>query len=205
MNTSGSNQCRIRCPITRDLSATWILKAFMQLPSENDPKSTELQALIRQIDERRAINDAARKELQLKAWRRLAGNHLDRMLDDPNTTTEYLSHPESNLRLAAIFILEQHFNCGNQLEAQWKKMADTDLDREVRQCAKLSLVKIYVGKNDPRATRMLAEMVKDPAANDETRVACYAYLMQVVSRSSQIDLAEIPETVDWETVNRILA
>ena len=172
---------------------------------EKELPPPDLDDLVRQIDADLRESAARREQLNFRTWRGLAGAHFDRMFADPENAKQYLSDDDPKLRMAAMSLLSRHFGLGKQLQDQWERMASGDVDPEVRQSAKLCLVRCYREQKNPRAKRLLAEMVKDSFTPGEMRLSLYIALLGMEDLSWQEQREGLPTEIDWDVVDRVLA
>ena len=114
-------------------------------PSKDRASHVQIDELVRQLDADSEVLSSRRRELDNEVWTSLAGDHLSRLLSTPDSAIGYLSHPDARLRLAAIAILDRHFNRADQLICTWQQMSESDVDAAVRRRATLVLVRVYRG------------------------------------------------------------
>lgn len=143
--------------------------------------------------------------LQIKIWQGLAGEYLGQIMQDPETAVGYLSHSIADVRIAAVSILCSHFKLEHELIDRLTELSCLDADLHVRCFATARLAEFYAKDDAPRAMRLLADVVKNAALDEETRLAYYSYLLTIANCYSRLDeLSSIPECIDWVLIDRLL-
>lgn len=170
-------------------------------PNDVPPANNTLADFLNEVDQRHKERMIAGKSLRILAWRGLAGGDLDRMLESAERAAEYLSHSNPRLREVAMSVLTHHFAVCEQMQVRFESLSDNDPDSQVRLAARLALIACYRKKNDPRAKRSLAEIVRDESQSDEVRLSCYVLLMSLVDAPLERWPARFPDDVDWTSVD----
>jgi hypothetical protein len=146
------------------------------------------------------MNHAELIALRHANWRGLGGRRLDKMLDDREHTVECLGDPSPDIRFLAVSLLDEHFKCLGDFQSQLENLANADSDGKVRRVAKFALAKVYRGRNDEIARRLIAENVVDTTSDDEEQLAYYGYLIMLTGDYSAF--VTNTEQIDWELVRR---
>ena len=154
------------------------------------------------MDEQQRQRIVAGERVLAEAWRSLAGADLDRMLESQERAREYLSHPNPKLRNVALSVLTRYFGLWDETEAECVRLASSDPDLKIQLLAKLALITCYRKKKDPRAKRLLAEIVRDASQSDDVRLSCYSLLMGLLGKPTGIGPARFPDDIDWMVVEQ---
>ena len=163
------------------------------------------------LQECRDIMACAKSSQEIR-WKRLAGDHLDPMLQSRATAERYLTHEDANLRAVAISVLRHRWRPDSRLAVTCEMMTFDDPDLRVREAALLCLGACYAGTNDRRIGNEVARILMDEAAPPELRLTAYYDLFQIrgipVNRSPTIRIATgrfgFPQEVDWSFVRGFL-
>lgn len=134
----------------------------------------------------------------------LAGIEPNHMLSEPKVAIENLTHPDANVRLAAIEVLCDHFGCRNAMQETWRTMSESDSNPQVRNLATFRLAECYAESDPARAKRILAGLIKYSSMTEETKSNMFAYLMNITRAQLLAEIQSDPEEVDWNVVDRLL-
>lgn len=142
-----------------------------------------------------------------RMWRKLAGEHFEEMLASRESAEKYLSHPDWQLRVAAIAILRSVWEPDKSLAAACEEMLLKDPHSQVRGIAAITLGSIFQGTNDRRVGSLLATVVKGTTLPDSVRRSAHQALFHIrgvfVLDIPLPGTYRFPEDVDWDFVNSL--
>jgi hypothetical protein len=155
------------------------------------------------------VRSQARKE---QLWQALAGPTLWQMLASRENTEKVLYEEDPKLRMAALFLLCDHWPHRADLAELCERMAYEDSDIQVRAIAIGQLGVLNRGTDDPRIGATLAKIVYDDLNPLRVRLAAYRALFQLraipfmrLSRSGALKKDfRFPEDCDWAFVDSFL-
>jgi hypothetical protein len=190
-------------------------------PFVGDPTGL-LRHLLDELFSRPSIEEAAQmmrpvykdrleiRQMMKRLWEERAGPHAARMLESRATAEAYLTHPQANLRLAAIMVLKDHWKPDASFVATCEMMVLNDTDPEVRAVAVVTLAGCYKGTDDRRVGGVVARVVQETSAPLSLRRAAYRSLFQIrgmpyeAYANAASDSLRFPEDADWQFVNSFL-
>jgi hypothetical protein len=142
-------------------------------------------------------------DAQTVEWRRkMAGPHLEVLLQSPGDTLRYCVHPDPNLRQLAIHLAIYHWRFGKVVAGLCERMALTDADSAVRNAATGALGVCYRDTKDPRIGCFLATIALDESKPRDVRKTAYMALLLIHGRNptAPFPSRRFPEDVDWSFV-----
>jgi HEAT repeat protein len=114
-------------------------------------------------------------------WKDFAGDCYPELVRTKEAALEYLFHPNSKVRIAAIHICDSVWNCSADPDfvAVCRQIAETDVDEDVRVHAISTLGKAFEASKDPSLSQFLARIVKSSENSEELRKEAYWALREV--------------------------
>lgn len=108
-----------------------------------------------------------------------AGPHLPDMLSSFEKTSEFLSHPDPNLRKVAIHLAVTHWKRLDEVAEYVKSLAVGEADRGVRLSAIRAVGDCFAATQNSQAGSTLASIAQDSGLPDIVRISAYRALAQV--------------------------
>ncbi len=141
---------------------------------------------------RREIRE--KRECLQQEFLSLAGDDLDAMLVSRSATESFLQHPDKSRRLAALWILANHWPSDETTREKFQEVIARDDDVEVRAVAAGRLGEICKDSQDDRIGKYLATLVVDKNEHIKVREEAYRALYWVVG----ISVFDHPLLVDFD-------
>jgi hypothetical protein len=161
------------------------------------------------LDYARNLAIRVRKDTQ-RMWEDLGGSHIPHMLENRGAAEIYLKHSDSNLRAAALFVLNDYWEPDEKFVETCERMVFQDSDLKVRQLALSMLTCNFHGTDDVRIGRLTASIVYDSSVPVDLRLTAYRSLFTI--RRVALDkfgavhsrCFRFPDDVDWAFVDSFL-
>jgi hypothetical protein len=136
-------------------------------------------------------------------WLRVqAGTELSNLLQDENATKRALDALQPNLRRAAIYLIDAHWQSLPAYLGKIESMALTDSDDLVRTDCLVMIGKHFGGSKDRRTSRFFAQIVDNDEQPERIRLEAYQGLL-VTNGKPTVRRAKFrfPSDVDWSFVS----
>jgi hypothetical protein len=137
--------------------------------------------------------------------RKIAGPHLERMLQSPEETIKYLANASPKLRQAAVQLAYQKWNITGMLASNYESMALSDPDFGVRNAAIGALGTCYRKTKDRRIGHLLATMVRNEDLSELMRITAFASLLRLHGNMEYTGTGPlVPRSlseIDWDFVD----
>jgi hypothetical protein len=150
------------------------------------------------------------KDMIREECKGLAGSHLEEMLLAPEKTASYLTHPDPNLRRAAIRVTGHYWERTPEFVDTCERLIFEDPDSVVRFWALDAWMAYYANTDDMRVGRLLATIVYDSSKPTHFRRRAYYGLfvvrgMPIGTHPSLVSKEDsFSQDVDWSFVDSFL-
>lgn len=152
------------------------------------------------------------RQVQRAFWEKRAGPLLAEMLKSRQEAERFLEHPDAQVRMVALEVLEHRWQPDANLTRSCERMAFEDADSHVRNIALGVFASCFQYTDDPRVGHILATIVHDERQPMEFRSAAYHGLFTLRGKllfwdelyTDPTARFPFPEKVDWPFVDSFL-